>query len=181
MKRIAAVCLLCGVALSGCAGSRSVPYRGVSIGVSGKRTVISDATAVRDAKRIRTRWASDIERQARVHPSQNFANLPAGLFRARLIRAARRYGFTVESVRFLRPRGIAPVVIVQTTRYLALARAIPRIERSLNPHPWRFEAFYLEGRDERGVPFVIVTDVVRGETAGSQWARSDALFPFPHG
>lgn len=51
----------------------------------------------------------------------------------------------------------------------------------MNPHPWRFEGFYLEGRDERGVPFVIVTDVVRGEVMGGQWARSDALFPFQHG
>jgi len=80
-------------------------------------------------------------------------------------------------------------VVVETRHYLAVARAIPKIERSLDPHTgaddrtgWAYEGFYFEARDERGVPFVIVSNAMRGPSAGGgQWARSEELFPFPHG
>jgi hypothetical protein len=183
MMRFTAVCALCAAALAGCAGSRSVLYRGVSVGVSGKRTVVTDAAALRDGKGIRERWVADVARRGRADPAERFPNLSAGEFRRRLDSAAAHDHFTVKTLRFLHPREVAPLVVIQTRRYLAFARAVPVIEDLLDRERgrWRFEGFYLEGQDERGVPFVIVTNAVRGSLEGGQWARSDALFPFAHG
>ena len=95
-------------------------------------------------------------------------------FRLRVARAAGRYGFTVERLRFARTRGstgehvAAPLVIVETRSYLAFARATPDILNSLAPHP----GLYLEARDERGVPFLIVDEFPGGSGV---WARSDPL------
>ena len=72
----------------------------------------------------------------------------------------------------------------QADPYLGLVHALPRVERSLDgyaDHP-AYEGFYLEAQDERGVPFVIVSTAARGGSPeGSQWARSEELYPFPHG
>ncbi len=156
---------------------------------SEKARPITAATARRDAKRIRARWVADIVRRGRQEPTQRFANLRASEFRRRLDAAAARYDLTVKSVRLLHPRQVAPLVIVQTHHDLALARAIPAIEKSLDPHTghndqrgWAFEAFLFEAQDERGVPFVVIENAFRGGNGyGGQWARSEALFPFAHG
>jgi hypothetical protein len=187
MRRILA-CSLAGAVLvmvaAGCGSSRSILYSGVSLGSSGKKRVISDTAASADARRQLAQWVADIAHRGRADPSQRFANLTTRRFRRRLAAAASRYDFTVKRVRFYRPRQLAPLVIVQTRHYLALARAIPAIERSLNPDltGWAFEGFFLEAQDERGVPFITVSDALRGPGGGGgQWARSDRLFPFAHG
>jgi len=185
MKGIVAVCVLCSVALTGCGGSRSVLYSGVSFGISQKRTVITDAAALREGRQARREWIADIDGRARQNRDARFSNLAPATFRRRLAAAAARYRFTVETVRFLRPRQLAPLVVVRTRRYVAFSRAVPAIERSLDPGAGSaqaaFEGLFLEGEDERGVPFVIVTNAVRGTLEGGQWARSDALYPFAHG
>lgn len=87
------------------------------------------------------------------------------------------------------PAQAAPLVIVQTRDYLALARAVPAIDSSLDPHTghndrtgWAYEAFFLEAQDERGIPFIAVSNFMRGaEPGGGQWARSNQLYPFAHG
>jgi hypothetical protein len=127
-----------------------------------------------------------VRRQGAAH---GFSNLSPRKFRLRLAAAAKHYGFTVKKVQFVHPGHVAPLVIVQTHKYLAFARAVPAIEKSLDPHKgrsdlagWAFEAFYLEAQDEKGVPFLVVTNVVGGRgVTGGQWARSDPLFPFAHG
>ena len=185
MKRIAATCVLCSIALGGCAGSRSVLYSGVSFGISQKRTVITDSVALRDGKQDRREWIAEIYRRGRQDRTTRFSNLAPATFRRRLDAAASRYHFTVETVRFLRPRQLAPLVVVRTRSYVGFSRAVPAIEKSLDPGAGSadaaFEALFLEGQDERGVPFVIVTSAVRGGLEGGEWARSDALFPYPHG
>jgi hypothetical protein len=46
----------------------------------------------------------------------------------------------------------------------------------------RYEGFYLEAQDERGVPFLGVYNFWRGNhKGGGQWARSEPLYPFQHG
>jgi hypothetical protein len=175
---------------AGCANSRSILYSGISgpLGQT-KKVVVTDAAAARDARQNRAEWLAMIARVRRQGAAHGFSNLSPRKFRLRLAAAAKRYGFTVKKVQFVHPGHVAPLVIVQTHKYLAFARAVPAIEKSLDPHKgrsdlagWAFEAFYLEAQDERGVPFLVVTNVVGGGgVTGGQWARSDPLFPFAHG
>ena len=89
----------------------------------------------------------------------------------------------------LRPGQLAPEIAVRTTHYLALARALPGILRNLDPHSaqsdtrgWSYEGFFFEAQDENGAPFLAVYNFWRGQhNGGGQWARSEPLFPFPHG
>jgi len=175
--------------LSGCGGSsRSVLYSGVSL-TGGPKRVVTDAAAVRDVRAVRAQWLAEITRRAGEDPSQPFANLSAQQLRLRLAKAAARYHFTVKKVELLHPRQLAPLIIVRTRRYLALAHAVPAIENALDPYTghgdqtrWAFEGFLLEAQDERGVPFLDVFNFERGSgPGGGQWARSDQLYPFAHG
>ena len=174
--------------VAGCGNSRSILYKGVAPG-GGPRIVISDATAIRDGKAIRKRWLAEIAQAGRESPEPRFHNLPASRLRSRLAAAAARYDFTVKRVQFLHPRQLAPLVIVQTRRYLTMARAYGSVlYKSLDPlstgrRPKQvFEAFLFEAQDERGVPFFVVSNVLRGPHAhGSEWARSEELYPGPHG
>src|SRR5437764_7266734 len=174
--------------VSGCGGSsRSVLYSGVSLD-GGPKRVVTDAAAAHDVRAVHAQWLAEITRRAGEDPGQRFANLPAQQLRLRLAKAAARYHFTVKKVQLLHPRQVAPVIIIQTRRYLALAHAIPAIENSLDPHTgpsdqagWAFEGFLLEAQDERGVPFLDVFNFERGSgPGGGQWARSDQLYPFLH-
>lgn len=186
---VGASVITAGVLAAGCASSRSILYSGVSGPAGLPKRVVTDAEALRDERVNQAQWVADIVRRAREDPSERFANLSPRQFRLRLAAAAARYQLTVKRVHFLHPRQLAPLVIVQTRRYLALARAVPAIEKSLDPHTgrrdrggWAYEGFFLVAQDERSVPFVVVSNFVRGSSpGGEQWARSDQLFPFVHG
>jgi major membrane immunogen (membrane-anchored lipoprotein) len=185
MKRLLLGTMVAAVLLAGCgSSSRSVLYRGLA-GLTGKRMVVTDAEARRDGKVNLRDWEKETAQGAGVAPEKRFSNLSESEFRKRLATAAAKYGFTVKTVRFLHPRKLAPVVVVQTTHYLAFSHAVPAIERSLDPSRGSssaaFEAFWLEAKDERGIPFVIVNNNYRGELAGGQWAGSEELYPFAHG
>ena len=174
--------------VSGCGSSHSVLHSGVSES-GGPKIVITDAVALHDAHADQAQWVAEIAHRAKEDPGQRFANLSTRQFRLRLTAAAARYRFTVKRVQFLHPRQAAPLVIVQTRRYLPLVRAVPAIERSLDPHTghndrtgWAFEGFFLEAQDERGIPFIAISNFMRGAgPGGGQWARSDQLYPFAHG
>ena len=175
--------------VSGCGGSsRSVLYSGVSLD-GGPKRVVTDAAAAHDVRAVHAQWLAEITRRAGEDPGQRFANPPAHQLRLRLAKAAARYHFTVKKVQLLHPRQVAPLIIIQTRRYLALAHAVPAIENSLDPHTgpsdqagWAFEGFLLEAQDERSVPFLDVFNFERGSgPGGGQWARSDQLYPFLHG
>jgi len=185
---IAALVIVAAGLVAGCASSRSILYSGVSGPAGGPKRVVTDAAALHDTRAVHAQWVTEITRRAREDPSQRFANLPARQLRLRLAEAASRYHFTVKKVQLLHPRQVAPLIIIQTRRYLALAHAVPAIENSLDPHAghsdqasWAFEGFLLEAQDERGVPFLDAFNFVRGSgPGGGQWARSDPLYPFLH-
>lgn len=184
---VAAVVVAAAALAAGCASSRSILYSGVSLD-GGPKRVVTDAAALHDARLNYAQWIADIAVRAREDPGQRFLNLSGRVFRLRLAKAAARYHFSVKKVQLLHPRQVAPLVIIQTRRYLALARAVPTIENSLDPHMghsdqrgWAFEAFFLEAQDEHGVPFIVVSNFLRGPSpGGGQWARSDQLYPFAH-
>lgn len=160
--------------------------------------VFSAGYAFRAAKGLRKEWLANITQAARSDPGQRFANLPESEFHRRLATAATRYGFTVESVRFLRPRQLAPTVVVRTRHgRAALSRAMPAIWMSLDPVKYRrgvgvrpFEAFFFEAEGKRGVPFLVIENeervrIVGGVSVGATgsgaqlWARVHELYP-PH-
>jgi len=180
---VALATLVAAVVLAGCGDSRSILYSGVSGSLRNvPPEVVTDAEAIRAGRTVPAFWLSNLG-SGKLGP---ISSLSRRDFRSRLARAAARYGFTVKRVRFIETRGqIAPFVIVETDRYLAFARMTRTIIRSLDPLTdktnnitgerfWSFPGFFLEARDERGVPFLIVDNF---PTGGGEWARSDQLFP----
>ena len=172
--------------------SRAVLYQGVGLHPQPIKVAnhpLSDAAARRGGARLREQWEREIRSRAIEAPREHFANLSPYTLKRRLADAAHDHGFQVVAVRLLRPKEVAPEIAVRTTRYLALARALPSILHSLDPHSRRsdnrgrsYEGFFIEARDERGVPFLAVFNFWRGQhKGGGQWARSEALYPFQHG
>jgi hypothetical protein len=187
--RSAVAVLACAV-LAGCGSHGSVLDAGVTFGHMAKAHKIGPAEAARDVRAARAEWLREIAKRAREDPRTRFPNLSPFLSRQRLAEAARRYDFEVVSARFLRPRQLAPEVVVRTRHYVELARAMRVMDAALNPRlparddrlGWEYEGFYFEAQDEHGVPFLAVFDFMRGSgPGGGQWARSDPLFPFAHG
>lgn len=164
------------------ANSRSILYAGV--GDLGPRHVVSDAEASRDVKLDVRSWRAWL---ATYKGAGQPAELSRREFRQRLAAAAARYHFAVRRVQFVSARALAPFVVVQSRHYLALARAIHAFWRSIDPLPPRpcirrlgnttdcapSEVLFFEAQDERGVPFIAL--------GLEQWARSEPLFPGPHG
>ena len=181
-------CLLLGALVSGCGhNSRSILYAGIQSELGG-RVPVSDSQARTSGQHDLAEWQIALTTRASHFPRQHFRNLPESTFLARLRAAARHYEFTLIDVRFYRPRQLAPFIRVQTRHYLELSHALFAIERSLDPHRgksdlsgWTYEGFYFEGDDERGFPFVIVSNLTRGQVEGSQFGRSEELYPFAHG
>jgi hypothetical protein len=120
--------------------------------------------------------------------NQRFPNLSPAKFRARAALAGKKFGFKVESIQFLRPRELAPIVLVSTTRdRKKFIQDVPSIVEVLNPQALSdhnmavtFEGLFFEARDAKG-PFVRVNDSYRGEMAGSQWSAESGAYPYAHG
>jgi hypothetical protein len=119
---------------------------------------------------------------------QRFPNPPPRAFRRRVELVARRYGFTVEVLRLLHPRQLAPLLVVRTNRdRKAFVADVPRIMRLLDPiatgsggaSAVTFEGFYFAAVDDRG-PFVRVENVYRGEVEGGQWSWDPCVYPYAH-
>jgi hypothetical protein len=127
----------------------------------------------------RAEWQSALLELARISPSQVFPSPGRDALMKRLQVEARKHHFEVVSVRLLHPRQVAPVVVVRTTDYVALASAaypmLARLDRD-------YEGFYLEAEDEFGVPFLSVQILARSvrdpakfPSWGLPFARSDPL------
>jgi hypothetical protein len=188
VKRLALVGVV--VLVAGCSGSKSVLDEGVRPGASGKTHAIDSAEALKAGRATLSEWKRELQKGARQNPGKQFSNLAPDELRARLSAAAGRYGFEVVSLDLLQPSQLAPEVVVRTKDYLGLAHATSAILRQVDPKArtaddrtgWRFEGFYFRAEDEHGVPFLIAYNFWRGNGGGGgQWARSDRLFPFPHG
>jgi hypothetical protein len=178
---------LCALLVS-CGGHRSVLDAGVS-SWHDKPHRISPQEAARSATRAFAEWRREVQARARSSPGHRFHNLPPRELRRRLAALAKAHDFTVVRVEFLRPRQLAPVVVIRTTHYVELARATYSILNQIDPKlrtnddrtGWRYEGFFFEAQDEHGTPFLGAFNFWRGPHAGGgQWARSDPLFPFAH-
>ena len=118
---------------------------------------------------------------------QRFPNPTARAFRRRVELVAKRYGFRVASLRLLRPRQVAPLLVVQTDRsrkdFVADVPAIlALLDATTGGHgaaALTFEGFFFEARDAKG-PFVRTENVYRGEVEGGEWSWSRCVYPFPH-
>ena len=99
---------------------------------------------------------------------------------------SRRYGFRVASLRLLRPRDLAPLLIVETSRNRkAFEHDMPAITSLLDPTnrlgrrtAETFEGFFLGAEDGHG-PFADAYSVSRGEQGGSEWSWSRCVYPYP--
>ena len=108
---------------------------------------------------------------------QRFPNPSPAAFRKRVALVGQRFGFTVASLRLLRPRQIAPLLIVETHRpRKAFMKDIPRVTELLNPHSFAnhrsgltFEGFFFAAEDANG-PFTWSLSVVRNDNTGGGWA-----------
>jgi hypothetical protein len=118
---------------------------------------------------------------------QRFPNPSPADFRRRVQLVGRRYGFTVDELRLLRPRQLAPLLVVRTLRdRTAFVHDIPQIMKLLDPistlpgpSAITFEGFFFEATDARG-PFARVENVYRGETEGGEWSWDRCVYPYPH-
>ncbi|HWJ44167.1 MAG TPA: hypothetical protein VNR63_02180 [Gaiellaceae bacterium] len=110
---------------------------------------------------------------------QRFRSPPERVFRARLAVAAKRWHFRVLDARYLRPLQGAPMVVVQTTDPIRLSRAAGGVREYLRS--LEYEGFYFEAEDSHNVPAFAFASALRGTNMGSQWARSERLFPFAYG
>jgi hypothetical protein len=105
--------------------------------------------------------------------NQRFPNMSPRTFRARAALAGKRYGFRVESIRFLRPRQLAPIVVVSTGRdrkaFIGDVAAIVDVldPKSFSGHRYglTFEGIFFEARDDAGT-FVRVDQTYRGAGSG---------------
>ena len=174
--------------LAGCGHDRSVLDEGVSRGSSGGVHRISEKEALAAGRGSLAEWERELALGVRENPHQRFANLPTSTLRRRLDEEAQRYDFDVVSFEMRRPLQLAPKIVVRTTHYLRLSEAMPKILARVDPRAhatgdldgWSYEGFYFRADDERGVPFMITSNFIRAG-GGGQWARSERLYPFPHG
>lgn len=118
---------------------------------------------------------------------QWFPNPSPTAFRRRVRLVGRRYGFTVRELRLLRPRQLAPLLVVRTERNRkAFVHDVPAIMKLLDPiapghdaTAVTFEGLLFEARDRHGA-FVRVDDVYRGQTEGGEWSWNRCVYPYPH-
>jgi hypothetical protein len=118
---------------------------------------------------------------------QRFPNPSPAAFRRRVGLIGSRYGFRVESLRLLRPKQLAPMLVVRTSRdRKAFVRDLSQIMQLLDPASTSgdprgvtFEGFFFEAQDDHG-PFVRVDNVYRGEVEGGQWSWDPCAYPYGH-
>jgi hypothetical protein len=116
---------------------------------------------------------------------QRFPNPAPSAFRKRVALVGKRYGFRVVTLRLLRPRQIAPLLVVETNRdRKAFSHDVPKIVSLLDPtsnaghaSALTFEGFLFAAEDSHG-PFLETQSVSRGEAEGGEWA-ADNCYPYP--
>jgi hypothetical protein len=134
----------------------------------------------------RSQWLRDLRATARRNPEQPFRSPGTAVLMHRLAREAAAHHFDVVSVRMVRVRQRAPLIVVRTKDSLSLAHAGASILIALDSD-WSprsdYEGFYLTAVDEKGVPLFLVWNIIGDRFPhlfeGSEWARSEALYPLP--
>jgi hypothetical protein len=147
-------------------------------------------SACEGAATVVRKWRAELRSAALAAPGDHFKNLPRSTLFDRLRIQAARKNFAVVSVQLLRPRQLAPLVVVEAADKHAFVAATPAILKAIDPKRstgddrtgWAYEGFLLEAVDSNSVPFLVVFNHWRGPHAGGgQWASDPALFPFAHG
>jgi hypothetical protein len=133
-------------------------------------------------------WKSEL--LAAVGPDSDvaFPTPSRDILEERLADAASEFGFRVLKVELIPAPDGAPLVIVESTHAEQFSRDTPAIFQLLDPkmdigedwNGWDYEGFFLGAQDEQGEPFLAVFNFWRAH-GGGQWARSEELYPFPHG
>jgi hypothetical protein len=144
--------------------------------------------AVREERSARGEWLRSLRAVARSDPNRVFPSPPRIVLMRRLEREARALDFEILSVRMLRPRQLAPVIVVRTAHPIGLARATLSILEKIDPSWGRphglYEGLYLTAVDEQGIALFSVSNVLRTDGRrlyeGGEWARGEALYPLPH-
>jgi hypothetical protein len=135
-------------------------------------------------------WRRALAAGAIADPAAKFDNLAPDVLVSRLNAAAKANSFRVVSIEFLKPRELAPLIIVSTSAPAQFAAAIPELMKQIDPTSvaaedrlgWAFEGIFLKALDAAGEPFLVVDNHWRGSHAGGgQWARSEDLLPYGHG
>lgn len=116
---------------------------------------------------------------------QRFPNPSPSAFRRRVALVGKRYGFRIVSLRLLRPRQLAPLLVVGTSRpRKAFVHDIPAILRLLDPTSTvghktalSFEGFFFAAEDAHG-PFVSVQSASRGVSENSEWSSDPCDYPY---
>jgi hypothetical protein len=188
-------CAIAGLAAAallqaGCGGGhvdRSVLFSGQVRGPTRHAIVVSDRQAVRQHRTTERQWLSTIRAHAVKAPEEHFASPGSSVLRSRLARTAARYNLRVVSLRMRHPRQLAPEVVVESTDFVHAAKHLGAVIDAIDPaHPPHsnarvYEAIFVELVDERGIPYALAFDSLRGHIEGGQWARAEALYPFAHG
>ena len=137
-------------------------------------------------------WTSYVAKGARRNPVPRFATARRAAIERTVKRDASRFHYTAKRVSVLKGHDGAPLVVVRVTRrpLLSFSKSFPALWRDLDPlirsgpdwHAYKYEAFFFEAVDGRGTPFLVVWNAWRQPPrGGGQWARTQALLPFPHG
>lgn len=180
--------LMLAFLVSACSGKSSVLTAGYDR-FGGKSPSPNAEKAVAQAAMTKRSWLHELESRGRRYPRERFSNPSKDDLMGDLRALAQKNKFDLVSVRLLMPSQLAPMIVVRTKRYLELAHATPAILRRIDPRAassedsqgWKYEGFYFEAQDERGIPFLIVFNFWRGASGGGgQWARSEPLYPFVH-
>jgi hypothetical protein len=149
---------------------------------------VSPKAAVAQAKRD---WLKEVRTSARIgDQTRSFPSPSRAVLMKRLRQAQARYGFKIVSVTILQPLQRVPVIVISSDRKHTIAKATPHIIDVFDPHRvtrknpsgYAYEAYFLEVRDERGVPYLATFNHWRPpHVGGGQWAAAEDLYPFPHG
>jgi hypothetical protein len=132
-------------------------------------------------------WRQALDDGAKQNPDAKFANLAPAELLDRLETASKQDQFEVVSVTFLKPKGVAPLVVVRAQDESAFAKRVPALLASIDPKApdqddrvgWAFEGFFFKAVDANDNPFLAIENHWRDDGAGGgQWARSPDLLPF---
>ena len=144
------------------------------------------------ANALLTQWTKYVARGAKLNPTPRFASARRVAIERIVQRNATRFHYTVQRVAIEKGRDGAPLVVVRVKHgpLVSFSKPFPQLWRALDPlirsgpdwHAYKYEAFFFEAVDGRGVPFMVVWNAWRQPPrGGGQWARTEALLPFPHG
>jgi hypothetical protein len=138
---------------------------------------------------LRANWVASLEHGARADPGSRYDNLAPSTVRTGLRALGGTFGFQVVSVRFLRPRQLAPQIILRWPDIKSSSALLSHVIPAIDPYGgtdgrfgWFFEGIFVELVDRLGSPYLAVWNHWRNDRAGGgQWARSQGLLPAPHG